>query len=61
MRPSARFVPWLTLVAAIAACAPPPTSSATGAFMNSGGSCGCGFGRFFGSPLKNTSWMKRSE
>ncbi len=24
MRPSARFVPWLTLVAAIAACAPPP-------------------------------------
>ena len=37
------------------------TSSATGAFITSGGSCGCGFGRSFGGPLKNTSWMKRSE
>jgi hypothetical protein len=37
------------------------TSRATGSFMNSGGSWGCGRGTSFGSPWKNTSWMKRTE
>ncbi len=37
------------------------TSRITGAFMPSGGSCGCGFGRSFGGPLKNVSCTRRSE
>ena len=36
------------------------TGISTGTFIQRGGSWGV-FGRFIGSPLKNTSWMKRRE